>query len=417
MSQAAHFDTWSDESDTASLASYLEQDLDNLEVEVEEEQRWECQVCFQEFVVNGTQAFVLTTCCTKKICRPCLRKCVVEFGNKCGVCDTVLHPLDAIAGALSMAEWCRSEQDRRLKELGGEACHDRFSRCTRLECVGLHRRTDVEQSSSCDQSHCGNAICGRCCVPWVPRHVCNDLRLQRRAEERQRREQEEEATARRFAERLAAARAALTENVPPLEVSEESPRPGLLLRALSTLGRVILWPHLHWRYEELRLLKLQDLQNRQAAAAHAAVQLRRRRVQELEDVLEEGRRVRRRLDLHLEVGVSPGDEASLAAYGARIEALHSMAHRREGQHAVQAPGSYRACPRCQVMSQRLGGCSHMTCLNCRMHWCWHCGGGMGMGTVHSCEHHPAPELAPVSTPRVGSVTRNGGESRPVPVPS
>ena len=32
----------------------------------------------------------------------------------------------------------------------------------------------------------------------------------------------------------------------------------------------------------------------------------------------------------------------------------------------------RPCPACGTMTQKNGGCDHMTCTKCRSHWCWIC---------------------------------------------
>jgi len=34
----------------------------------------------------------------------------------------------------------------------------------------------------------------------------------------------------------------------------------------------------------------------------------------------------------------------------------------------------KRCPKCTVLTQRNGGCSHMTCVRCKFEWCWLCGG-------------------------------------------
>lgn len=33
----------------------------------------------------------------------------------------------------------------------------------------------------------------------------------------------------------------------------------------------------------------------------------------------------------------------------------------------------KPCPGCQMATMHLGGCSHMTCAKCKVHWCWQCG--------------------------------------------
>ncbi|CAK4492437.1 unnamed protein product [Aphanomyces euteiches] len=33
------------------------------------------------------------------------------------------------------------------------------------------------------------------------------------------------------------------------------------------------------------------------------------------------------------------------------------------------------CPKCQVLTEKIGGCNHMTCSNCNQHWCFECSAG------------------------------------------
>ena len=32
----------------------------------------------------------------------------------------------------------------------------------------------------------------------------------------------------------------------------------------------------------------------------------------------------------------------------------------------------RPCPGCQVATEKSGGCNHMSCVRCRLEWCWLC---------------------------------------------
>eukprot|EP01094_Clydonella_sp_ATCC50884_P030053 TRINITY_DN9649_c0_g1_i1.p3 TRINITY_DN9649_c0_g1~~TRINITY_DN9649_c0_g1_i1.p3 ORF type:complete len:186 (+),score=67.58 TRINITY_DN9649_c0_g1_i1:1-558(+) len=36
-------------------------------------------------------------------------------------------------------------------------------------------------------------------------------------------------------------------------------------------------------------------------------------------------------------------------------------------------GHARPCPQCKVQTEHAGGCTHMTCAQCRFDWCWACG--------------------------------------------
>jgi hypothetical protein len=47
--------------------------------------------------------------------------------------------------------------------------------------------------------------------------------------------------------------------------------------------------------------------------------------------------------------------------------------------------SYKKCPHCSVLTERYGGCNHMTCEMCNNHWCWIC--KKGFDTKHHTEQH------------------------------
>ena len=46
---------------------------------------------------------------------------------------------------------------------------------------------------------------------------------------------------------------------------------------------------------------------------------------------------------------------------------------------------YRKCPHCNVLTERNGGCNHMTCGMCNKHWCWIC--NQGFNNKHDTEQH------------------------------
>jgi predicted nucleic-acid-binding Zn-ribbon protein len=45
--------------------------------------------------------------------------------------------------------------------------------------------------------------------------------------------------------------------------------------------------------------------------------------------------------------------------------------------------SLKDCPECGVVTQKSGGCNHITC-NCGTHWCWHCGKKCSVENIY---HH------------------------------
>ena len=48
---------------------------------------------------------------------------------------------------------------------------------------------------------------------------------------------------------------------------------------------------------------------------------------------------------------------------------------KEGAYvAYKILHNVKKCPRCQADSEKMSGCNHMTCYNCRYQWCWICGG-------------------------------------------
>jgi len=54
-----------------------------------------------------------------------------------------------------------------------------------------------------------------------------------------------------------------------------------------------------------------------------------------------------------------------------------MAKRDKAGYIVLKDGDsitrMRFCPGCNTPTERSGACFHMTCANCRNHWCWCCG--------------------------------------------
>jgi hypothetical protein len=47
----------------------------------------------------------------------------------------------------------------------------------------------------------------------------------------------------------------------------------------------------------------------------------------------------------------------------------------------------KACPKCGIMTDRTGGCQHMTCKRCGCDWCWSCGELIEGGGAGVTEHY------------------------------
>jgi hypothetical protein len=57
----------------------------------------------------------------------------------------------------------------------------------------------------------------------------------------------------------------------------------------------------------------------------------------------------------------------------------------------------KPCPSCHVRIEKNGGCQHMHCRACNVHFCWVCGWYGPAYTVHPCHQQPAKSQASLSS--------------------
>lgn len=72
------------------------------------------------------------------------------------------------------------------------------------------------------------------------------------------------------------------------------------------------------------------------------------------------------------------------------------------RRAVQSSMHAKPCPGCGILTQKICGCNHMTCRQCKCEWCWLCGHSLTNVASHYSAHNPHAcrlfencELAPV----------------------
>jgi len=86
--------------------------------------------------------------------------------------------------------------------------------------------------------------------------------------------------------------------------------------------------------------------------------------------------------------------------GTRFCYYHSNAHvgrpcheyrreiaRQERLNERGAMHGTKACPECGIMTEKTGGCNHMTCQRCGADWCWTCGMRLEDGQAAVYEHY------------------------------
>lgn len=80
---------------------------------------------------------------------------------------------------------------------------------------------------------------------------------------------------------------------------------------------------------------------------------------------------------------------------------HSLAHKDgdcatyEGKLAKETKAhasdfGFKECPGCNYVTEKVGGCNHMTCCACRCDWCWVCGEVIEGGEAGVFEHYDNP---------------------------
>lgn len=52
---------------------------------------------------------------------------------------------------------------------------------------------------------------------------------------------------------------------------------------------------------------------------------------------------------------------------------------RQDDELALAALATKKCPSCEVYTQKISGCNHITCTSCNSHWCWCCGSGTSHG--------------------------------------
>jgi hypothetical protein len=56
------------------------------------------------------------------------------------------------------------------------------------------------------------------------------------------------------------------------------------------------------------------------------------------------------------------------------------------EHYARQTG--RPCPGCGILTEKNGGCNHMTCPQCKQEWCWICGDGIDDVGAHFSAGNP-----------------------------
>jgi len=71
----------------------------------------------------------------------------------------------------------------------------------------------------------------------------------------------------------------------------------------------------------------------------------------------------------------------------------------------------RPCPGCSILTEKDGGCNHMTCPQCKQEWCWICGDGMEDAAAHFSADNPkgSRQIQTQRTPEELPVRRRSAE--------
>jgi len=65
----------------------------------------------------------------------------------------------------------------------------------------------------------------------------------------------------------------------------------------------------------------------------------------------------------------------------------------QGQLVSKMPDNFKVCPSCFVAIEKNGGCNHMNCRMCKVHFCWTCG---SFGTSSLSYHKPGVPCRPTA---------------------
>jgi len=103
------------------------------------------------------------------------------------------------------------------------------------------------------------------------------------------------------------------------------------------------------------------------------------------------------------------EDGDCAAYEARLV--------RESRSLAKAIGA-KECPGCKRLTEKNGGCNHMTCQQCSCHWCWVCSeridGNMAWHYSPANEESGCMQFSPLGghpPPELVRMVRNVGTSR------
>jgi parkin len=67
------------------------------------------------------------------------------------------------------------------------------------------------------------------------------------------------------------------------------------------------------------------------------------------------------------------EEVDIAAEEMRRRQIINNLDHQEASSLAIIHATTKPCPSCRTPTEKNGGCMHMTCAQCRAHWCWPCG--------------------------------------------